>query len=332
MTRRQLLTMAAAAPLAAGPPRSKMGIATTSYMTVWRPRDTYEFLEHCHAIGAGGIQASLSSLEPAYLSKLRARAEQLGMYIEVMGPLPRGGTEQFEAVLRATKEVGGLCLRSACLGGRRYETFNTLADWKKFVADSHTAIERAVPLAEKHRVRFALENHKDWTTEEFLALLNKFKSEYLGVCVDTGNNMALLDDSMELVEALAPYAFSTHIKDMGVALYKDGFLLSEVPLGEGMLDLKKIVAVIQKAHPEVKMSLEMITRNPLEVPCLTEKYWATFPGREGKHLARMLAMVRDKQKERPLPRMDTLDKEAQRRWEAENVLQCLNYAREQLGL
>ncbi|MBM3811305.1 MAG: sugar phosphate isomerase/epimerase [Acidimicrobiia bacterium] len=332
MTRREMMAaMAAALPLAAAP-RSKMGIATTSYMTVWRPRDTYEFLEHCHSIGAGGIQSSLTSMEPAYISKVRSRAEQLGMYIELMGPLPRAGTEQFEAVLRASKEVGAICVRSACLGGRRYETFNSLADWKKFVADSHAAIERALPLLEKHKVKMALENHKDWTTEEFLKLLAKFKSEYLGVCLDTGNNVALLDDPLEMTEALAPYTFSTHIKDMGVALYKDGFLLSEVPLGEGFLDLKKIVAVVQKAQPQVKMSLEMITRNPLQVPCLTEKYWLTFEGREGKHLARTLAMVREKEKSQPLPSIDGLDKEAQQRWEADNVKQCLNYARQHLGL
>ncbi len=41
-----------AAPLA-------LGIATTSYLTAWRPNDTYEFLEHCHGLGAAGIQAAI---------------------------------------------------------------------------------------------------------------------------------------------------------------------------------------------------------------------------------------------------------------------------------
>ena len=65
-----------------------MGIATTSYMTARRPRDTYEFLEYCHSLGAAGIQASLASFEPEYIKKLRGRSEQLGLYIEVMSPLP----------------------------------------------------------------------------------------------------------------------------------------------------------------------------------------------------------------------------------------------------
>ena len=98
-TRRSLLKTVAAAPFmdalarAANsdtPPKSKMGIATTSYMSFAKPRDTLEFLEHCHSLGAAGIQAGLSSQEPEYLNKLRARCEALRMYLEVMVELPRG--------------------------------------------------------------------------------------------------------------------------------------------------------------------------------------------------------------------------------------------------
>ena len=67
---------------------TKMGVAATSYLSVMRPRETLTFLEHCAALGAGGIQMQLSSFEPAYLKKLRSRAEELGMYLELMGPLP----------------------------------------------------------------------------------------------------------------------------------------------------------------------------------------------------------------------------------------------------
>ena len=94
MTRKQFLlgAGAAAATPAWGMPRTKMGIASTCYMTVWRPRDTYEFLEHCDALGAGGIQAFLSSTDPAYIRKLRARAEQSGMYLEFMIGMPKEDT------------------------------------------------------------------------------------------------------------------------------------------------------------------------------------------------------------------------------------------------
>jgi hypothetical protein len=119
---------------------------------------------------------------------------------------------------------------------------------------------------------------------------------------------------------------------MGVEPYGDGFLLAEMPFGEGFLDMKRVVDAIRRARPRTRMTLEMITRNPLQVPCLTEKYWATFPDRNGRVLARTLAMVRQKTRKGRLPYLDGLPKDAQLRVENDNVKQCLHYAREQLSL
>ncbi|MBI1898091.1 MAG: sugar phosphate isomerase/epimerase [Acidobacteria bacterium] len=323
MRRRTFLAAATAA--AGAPARSRLGIATTCYLSFWRPRDTLQFLEHAHSIGAAGIQASLASLEPDYLKRLRARAEQLGLYIEVMAALPRAEMERFVRTVGAAREVGALCVRSACLSGRRYETFSTLEEWRKFVADSHAAVARAVPVVEKERIPLALENHKDWTVDEMVELLKKHGSDYLGACVDTGNNVAMLDDPMDVVERLAPFALSTHIKDMAVADAPEGFLLSEVVLGEGMLDLRRIMDIIARARPKTRMTLEMITRDPLLVPCLTDKYWATWPGRSPLALARALRMVRVK-KFASLPRLSGLDRAAQLKIEADNVKKCLAFA------
>ncbi len=334
MTRRAFLSAAAATaavPLNAAP-RTGMGVAVTSYLSFARYRETYQFLEKCAALGAGGIQAGLSNTDPAYLKKVRSRAEELGMYLEVMAGLPKGDPAAFENSVKAAKEMGAVCLRAGCLNGRRYETFSSLEQWKKFAADSRASLDAAVPLAEKYKLPIALENHKDWTVDEMTALLKSFSSEYLGCCIDTGNNIALLDDPMELVDRLAPYALSTHLKDMGMEPWKDGFLLSELPLGEGSLDLKRIVAAIRKSRPNVRMTLEMITRDPLEIPCLTEKYWATFPDRSGTYLARTLAYVRNNTKSEALPRTKHLSKEAQISLEEDNVKQCLHYARERLSL
>lgn len=327
MTRRTFAaaTVAAAATsLAAAPAKSKMGIATTCYMSYRRFRDTKEFLEHGIALGAAGIQSALTSLEPDYLKAVERRAKDNGMFVEVMLGLPKTpDTAQFEATVAAAKKIGALCVRSACLSGRRYETFASLDEWRKFVADSEAAIARAVPIAEKHKLPFAIENHKDWTVDEFVTLLKRYSSGSLGVCLDLGNNVSLLDDPMEVVERLAPYTISTHIKDMGVAPYQDGFLLSEVVLGKGMLDLKRMIATVQRARPETKLTLEMITRDPLKVPVLTDKYWATFPNRSGIYMARTVRSVHANTSK--LPVFSHLSKEEQIAAEEQNVRECLAY-------
>jgi 3-oxoisoapionate decarboxylase len=137
---------------------------------------------------------------------------------------------------------------------------------------------------------------------------------------------------MDVVEALAPRAFTTHFKDMGVERYEDGFLLSEVPLGTGFLDLERIVKTLRRARPEIVFNIEMITRDPLKVPCLTDRYWATFGDLPGRHLARALRLVRDHPPARPLPRISTLDAQRQLRAEDDNINRCLSFARDRLAL
>src|SRR5262249_35728609 len=147
----------------------------------------------------------------------------------------------------------------------------------------------------------------------------------------TGNNLALLEDPLEVVETLAPWAYSTHLKDMAVAEYGEGFLLAEVPLGEGILDLKRIVSTLRRARPEVRLNLEMITRDPLKVPCLTPKYWATFETLPGRSLAQTLTYVRGHVPAQPLPGVSSLTLEERLAMEESNVRKSLAYARQHLG-
>jgi sugar phosphate isomerase/epimerase len=326
-----------------------MGIASTSFMGVeigssrfpnapvpsptgqgaaaprFRQRDALEFLEKCHALGAGGVQTQLNG----DLKKLRARADELGMYLEAMVSIPRNGDmSALEKSLADCQSIGVTVVRSAMLGGRRYETFKTLAEWKAWVDQTHNALRLALPVIEKYKITVALENHKDWTLEDFLRLLKTYQSQYLQVCLDFGNNLALLDDPYELVEGLAPYAKSTHIKDMGLQPYQDGFLLSEVPLGTGMLDLPRIVSTIQKANPATKFSLEMITRDPLKVPCMTLAYWEVFPDRNGKYLAQIFKLVQKHASHKPLPTVEQLPREQRAKVEEDNVKACLRYVDE----
>lgn len=52
-----------------------------------------------------------------------------------------------------------------------------------------------------------------------------------------------------MVELLAPYAVTTHIKDMAVRRNaQGGLLLSEVPLGQGILDLPRLLQIIDASN------------------------------------------------------------------------------------
>lgn len=297
-------------------------------------KDAIDLMRHCHSIGAGGIQTTVGGWADDFGKKVRDEREKLGMYLEGSIGLPKTPEDlaRFETELLAAKEAGAAILRTACLSGRRYETFKTEADWLTFKENSLKSIRLAEPVVRKHQMKLAVENHKDWKAAELKQIIEDLSSEWVGVTLDFGNNVSLLEEPMEVIRILAPFAFSTHVKDMGVKSYKDGFLLSEVPLGTGIVDLKESVALCQKYNPAVTFSLEMITRDPLQIPCLEESYWATFENPSAQDLAKILRMVRDHSYAASLPEVTGLSPEQRLAFEEENVVKCLDYSRASLFL
>jgi sugar phosphate isomerase/epimerase len=352
MTRREMLgTLAGslallrAAPAlfaATGEAQNPLGVCTNSFDVHWKAArekhpqadfsDAIGFVEHCHRLGAAGVQIGLSSKEPAFVAKFRDALESHQMYYEGSVGLPRqdSDVERFETEVRTAKDAGAEVIRTAMLSGRRYETFDSAAAFLEFSRASWLSLTRAEPVLRKLRMRAAVENHKDRLVPELLEMLKRISSEFVGVCVDTGNNIALSEQPLEVVEALAPFAFSTHLKDMAVQEYEDGFLLSEAPLGEGFLDLPQMVKVLRQANPRLHFCLEMITRDPLKVPCLTPKYWATMENRPASHLASAMTLVRRSASKQPLPRPSGLDLTAQLALEEDNVKKSFAYAQQHL--
>jgi sugar phosphate isomerase/epimerase len=311
LNRREMLAASAGVFIAASAqadekPRSKLGVVIHSYgirSGDSRRRkedppfsDPLVFLAHCKKHGAAGIQTGIGLRDKNYTAKLRKTSDDAGMYLEGVVRLPddKKDAERFEGELRTARDAGATILRTVCMNGRRYETFTTAAAFEQFAAQAYERLTLAEAIAAKVDVELAVENHKDWRADQLAEILKKLSSKHVGCCVDTGNNIALLDDPHETVETLAPWAFTTHFKDMSVAEYADGFLLSEVPLGSGYLDLPHIVKTLRKHQPRIRFNLEMITRDPLKIPCLTKHYWTTFDTLPAKHLAATLETVKKK--------------------------------------
>jgi 3-oxoisoapionate decarboxylase len=322
----------------------RMGIVVHSYGLRWNSKanssayppfnNAVQLLEHCHSINAGGIQVGVNGWTLDFARQIRRRSESLGLFLEGSIGLPKSESdiENFETQVVNAKEAGISILRTVCLGGRRYESFKSAEDFETFRKNSINSLQWASSVVKKHKMKLAVENHKDWRAEEMVELIKLLDSEWVGITLDFGNNISLLEEPDFVIRTLAPYAFSTHIKDMGVKTYEDGFLLSEVPLGKGVVDLEEAVTLCKKYNPEIKFNLEMITRDPLEIPCLKEQYWATFGSLPGKDLAKIIKMVKEKPYPVPLPTISDLDPEAQLALEEDHILKCLEYSRNMLKL
>ena len=296
--------------------RTHMGLTPDSFQSIrfatpQRIMSADRLLQLADEVGAAGAHGGMTEITFDWAHRTRRMKEELEMYLEIQTFLPRPDPAEFEHAVKVAKEAGASSLRVVCLLGRRYEMMKSRQDWDDAVKQFHRQIAAAVPIVERHRMPLGIENHKDWRVDQQVELLQHYSSEFLGVCLDTGNNLSILDDPMETIEKLAPWTFNVHFKDMAMEEHRDGFLLSEVPLGEGVIDLRRAVEIILRARPDVRFSLEMIVRDPLLVPCLTDEYWASFEEVNGRDLARALARIRRSDRRAPLPRITGLS-EAER--------------------
>ena len=359
ITRRAFLGLAIATPLALRRPafakataskagdRTSMCLAYTSFaVRMLQGRDILKstaaalpaegLLDLCDKFECGGAQLDWSqivSVEPAALVALRKRIEASHLALELS--VPSKYLESFEAyaeMVRVATALGVERIRVALLYGRRYETFNTRDEWTAWGAKWRTILLGMRKAFDDSPIMVGIENHKDWQAAELAELLRLIDSPRVGACVDFGNNISLLESPLETVRTLAPFAVTTHLKDMAVKATAEGFGLSEVPLGDGFLPLAEIIAILRAQRPDVPMCLEMITRDPLPVPYKTDRYWVAIDRPSPDVLSRFEQEVLGKAWTRDLPTISDLSPEAQIAAEDDNVRRSVDYARRTLKL
>lgn len=337
LTRRELLgILGAATQLKAAPlnPLRNIGGAPAGFPVRTRAARTanqpFDFVEHCHNLGLGVVETRLP--QQGTPADFRRKIDSYGMRVilDVGFPRDEAGIAAFDANVKAAKECGAISLHAA-MTGRRYEDFTTFEAFKQNFEKNRKSIEWAEPILRKHKLALGIENHKGWRSAEQAAWLKHVGSEWVGVHFDYGNNLSLCEQPSETLKNLLPFTIACHLKDMAVEQYEDGFLLSEVPLGDGLLDIKGMTAQMRAKNPDMPLSLEMITRDPLKIPIFTDGYWATFDDPfspiSGHEMARLFNLLRKNPPRKPLPRTANLSPEEQLKLEDECIANSIAYAR-----
>jgi len=200
------------------------------------------------------------------------------------------------------------------------------------VSEAAAAISQVTPVCDRYRTSLAIENHRDLTSEELVSLLELVDSEWVGICFDTGNSLALLEDPLEAAEALEPLIKTVHLKDYQVVARATGFEMVGCALGEGVVDLRGILDLLGSRHPEVRLNLASAVEKEM-LPVLEEEYLEHFPETPALALGRTLRLVRDRglreavqlAAERGAPEDEILAEED------DLVLRSVGWARQALG-
>jgi sugar phosphate isomerase/epimerase len=299
----------------------------------------WDIVEYCHEKGLGAAHTTLpADLNAAGVAKIRQQVNRYDMRLTVTVRTPRGAADlpKYEAAVKAASEMDGrvVCVHDS-FSGRRYEQFKTAAEYHAFFDGCKKGVQLAEPILRKYKMPLAIENHKGWRSGELAAWVKATGSEYVGVCLDLVNNVALVETPQQTIDTLAPYTIFVSFKDIGAELYDQGILLSEVPLGDGYLDLAGIVARFQKKNPAMIFQLEMLTRDPLKVPVFTDQYWQVYDEKSpasARDLAMLIDWVRKSPPKRPLPRTSGLSPQGVLALEDECNQRSIDYARAYLPL
>jgi sugar phosphate isomerase/epimerase len=305
MLRRTFLQAASAAGAfgQTGAARARLGIDSYSIRAFrWK---AIELLDYSGRIGLNTIQiSSLSdyeSLEPAYLQKVKDHAQRLGIEIDAgIGCIcptttaynPNSGdpAKTLAEGLRVAKAVGARALR--CFMGSPADRRGKLpmeAHMEATVRVFRAVRSEAVDLG----VKIALENHGDLEAVELKTICEEAGKDCAGCCYDAGNTGHVLEDPMETLEILAPYAVTSHFRDMAVFERPDGAAFQWLALGDGCVGMEAVMRRFRQLCPTLPIQLEVITgRPPYALPYLTADFWKAFPKKSAASFARFVALAK----------------------------------------
>lgn len=230
-----------------------------------------EFVERAHAFGVQGV-----SLESCYftdasdeaIATLRHALDQHGLERVWAWGHPGGlqsgaAPQELEDLNRHTRiahQLGAKVMRICC-GGRRTRP----AVWQQHRDALVPLLRKAAVVAEQYQVVLAIENHIDFYADELVELLQVVDSPWVGVCLDTANNLRMFEDPVEVARKLVPYTHATHIKDVmaqrGRNPHEFAFWPS-VPTGTGLVDMEKVFGILKGAGYKGLLALEIDYLHP----------------------------------------------------------------------
>lgn len=302
----------ASAAAEASPQRLNVRLGVDTYTLRALGWKAFEMLDYASKIGLDSVQFSelphLGTMEQAqdesYLGRVRAHAENLGIRIEAgtWGVCPTNpgfnrkygsAPEQLGTAIRVASILGSETVRCVMGSGNLRKKDGPL---EKHV-EAMIGVCRAVrDQAMSAGVKIAIETHKDLRADEMRDLVEAAGKEYVGVCLDTGNAMEVLEDPLQTVEVLAPYTVTTHFRDSVLFPHPRGAAFQWTAMGDGSIGIDGVARKFVELCPDVSMNLEIITgRRAAVLPFKEPEYWQGFENVRASDFMRFLNLVENGQ-------------------------------------
>lgn len=196
------------------------------------------------------------------LGQLASIAGSLGMRVLASGDfvgsprkgdVPAAGAERIDRWLEGATALGSPTLRLAS-GFYRADIAGqpeVIEAERRYVID---VLHLASSAASDAGVRLILENHSDFTIDEYAAIVQEVGEDHVGVFLDLINPIMTFDDPFRAISTLAPLARSGHVRDYELRsvqqpdeYHRRGFDVRYRYPGEGVAPIRALLNALTTA-------------------------------------------------------------------------------------
>ncbi|MFF0922552.1 sugar phosphate isomerase/epimerase family protein [Rhizobium leguminosarum] len=285
-------------------------------------------LDHVKELGLAGIFFSTAldmspDLDSGLLREIRAKADDLGLYLESgIGKInPYCSAEEpalraagggdiiagFTRMIEASAAIGCHELwvapgnfKSEYRGRLANDRFRTDVTWEEQLLGMEKVLRQLAPVARANGAHMNIETHDEITSFEILRLIEKVGADCVGVVFDTANGLQRGEHPVFAAKRLAPHIRQTHIKDAYVGRAPGGLDFQTRPVGGGIVDFAAILPILSDANAALNLSLEVAQSvadkprkaNPRQCIEIDDPVWrAGHPDLTADELAAYMAMV-----------------------------------------
>ena len=241
-----------------------LGIDTLSYHCRIQAGEitVEEVFDEIAELGCAYVQLDLHHVRQRSLDELgdlRAHADALGLRILTSGDFvgtprqgdtPADGVKRIAGWIAQARAVASPIVRVAS-GFYRAELAgdpDAIRAEQRYVIDT---LQLAAAELDTTGIVVVLENHSDFTPEEYSEIIAEVGDEHMGVFLDLINPIAVLADPLSMVAGLVPYAVCGHVKDYRFEshyvpdnYHRRGFDVQWCCPGEGVADLPALVELL----------------------------------------------------------------------------------------
>ena len=263
--------------------------------------DAFQQLDYCAARGVKVVHFSeprlVGGFDRTHLERVRAHADSRGLDIEIgmLSICPTSGI--FDPAQGPAEDQLGRAIDAAVICGSpivRCVLGNTFD--RRMPGGIERHIDQVLEVLRRTRsrvidagVKIAIENHSgDMQARELKMLVDTAGTDFVGVCIDSGNASWAIEDPHLTLETLAPYVLTSHMRDSAVWNTPAGVVAQWTRMGAGNVDIARYIRTYLERCPGRAVSLELIMHRQRIFDYHDGEFWSAYPSTPAREFARFL--------------------------------------------